>query len=114
GRQQVWMSHRDLVTKPPVGFDVLATTSTCPVAAMGSTDGKLFGVQFHPEVAHTPCGQTILSNFVLDICGCEQDWDPAGQVASIEQRIRDLAGNRSVFFFVSGGVDSTVAYSLCL
>jgi len=114
GRQQVWMSHRDLVVQPPEGFDVLATTATCPVAAMGSVARKLYGVQFHPEVAHTPCGKTILSNFLFDVCGCAKDWDPAGQLHAIEEHIRQTAAGRNVFFFVSGGVDSTVAYSLCL
>ncbi len=114
GRQQVWMSHRDLVVKPPPGFQVLATTFTCPVAAMESISQKLYGVQFHPEVVHTPCGQTILSNFVLGICGCQPDWNPAGQVLALENQIRKTVGARSVFFFVSGGVDSTVAYTLCL
>jgi GMP synthase (glutamine-hydrolysing) len=71
-------------------------------------------VQFHPEVAHTPSGKTILSNFVFDICGCKKDWDPAGQVLAVEEHIRETAAGRNVFFFVSGGVDSTVAYTLCL
>jgi GMP synthase (glutamine-hydrolysing) len=114
GRQQVWMSHRDLVTQPPAGFEVLARTDTCAVAAMGSAARRLYGVQFHPEVAHTPCGHAILSNFVFDVCGCQRDWDPAGQVFAIEEQIRAVAGHRNVFFFVSGGVDSTVAYTLCL
>jgi len=114
GRQQVWMSHRDLVVEAPDGFEVLATTATCPVAAMGSAARGLYGVQFHPEVAHTPCGKTILSNFLFDVCGCAQDWDPAGQLRALEEHIRQTAAGRSVFFFVSGGVDSTVAYSLCL
>ena len=114
GRQQVWMSHRDLVTQPPDGFKVLARTDTCAVAAMGSVSRRLYGVQFHPEVAHTPCGRTILSNFVFNVCGCQRDWDPAGHVFAVEQQIRAVAGDRSVFFFVSGGVDSTVAYTLCL
>ncbi len=111
---QVWMSHRDLVATPPPGFDVMAVTSTCPVAAMGSPSRKLYGVQFHPEVAHTPAGKAILSNFVFGVCGCVKDWDPAGQVLAVEQHIRDVAGDRNIFFFVSGGVDSTVAYTLCL
>src|SRR6202158_3841899 len=81
---------------------------------MGSTARRLYGVQFHPEVAHTPCGRTILSNFVFDVCGCQRDWAPAGQVLAIEEQIRAVAGHRNVFFFVSGGVDSTVAYTLCL
>ena len=60
---------------------MLASTETCPIAAIAAPAKKLFAVQFHPEVAHTPCGPTILSNFVFDICGCERDWDPAGQIA---------------------------------
>jgi len=113
-QQQVWMSHRDLVTRPPQGFEVLARTSTCPIAAMGAPAQRIYAVQFHPEVAHTPCGSRILSNFLFDICGCVKDWDPAGQIESIEDHIRTVAAGRGVFFFVSGGVDSTVAYTLCL
>jgi GMP synthase (glutamine-hydrolysing) len=114
GRQPVWMSHRDLVAKVPEGFGVLASTETCAIAAMSAPERGLFAVQFHPEVAHTPCGLTILRNFLFDVCGCERDWDPAGQVQSVEDHIRAVAGDRNVFFFVSGGVDSTVAYTLCL
>lgn len=114
GPQQVWMSHRDLVITPPEGFSVLASTETCPIAAIAAPERKLYALQFHPEVAHTPCGPTILSNFLFEICGCERDWDPAGQIRSIEDQIRSIAGDRNIFFFVSGGVDSTVAYSLCL
>jgi GMP synthase (glutamine-hydrolysing) len=114
GRQQVWMSHRDVVATVPAGFDVLASTETCAIAAMSSPVRRLFAVQFHPEVAHTPCGLTILKNFLFDVCGCVNDWDPAGQVASVENQIRAVAGDRNIFFFVSGGVDSTVAYTLCL
>ena len=114
GRQQVWMSHRDAVQDPPPGFDVLGSTSTCTVAAMASPERGLYAVQFHPEVAHTPCGVQILTNFVFGACGCVKDWDPAGQVEAIENQIRVIAGDRNIFFFVSGGVDSTVAYTLCL
>ena len=113
-RQQVWMSHRDVVVNPPEGFTVLASTDTCPVAAMAAPAKGLYAVQFHPEVAHTPCGRAILANFLFEVCGCERDWNPAGQVARIEEQIRAAAGNRNIFFFVSGGVDSTVAYTLCL
>lgn len=112
--QQVWMSHRDLVVEPPDGFSVLGRTGTCAVAAMAAPSRKLYAVQFHPEVAHTPCGRTILANFLFDVCGCERDWNPAGQIASLEDQIRATAGDRNIFFFVSGGVDSTVAYTLCL
>ncbi|MEO5925890.1 MAG: glutamine-hydrolyzing GMP synthase [Bryobacteraceae bacterium] len=114
GKQQVWMSHRDTVVTPPEGFEVLGSTSTCAVAAMASPARGLYAVQFHPEVVHTACGPQILSNFIKEICGCVQDWDPAGQVQSVEDQIRHAAAGRNVFFFVSGGVDSTVAYTLCL
>lgn len=113
-REQVWMSHRDLVTKVPPGFDVLGATTTCPIAAIGSRARRIYGVQFHPEVAHTPSGKTILANFVGDICNAKKDWNPSGQIEMLEQQIRDSAGDRNIFFFVSGGVDSTVAYTLCL
>jgi GMP synthase (glutamine-hydrolysing) len=111
--QQVWMSHFDTVVSPPTGFKALASTETCTIAAIADPARKLFAVQFHPEVAHTPCGPTILKNFLFNICHCDRDWDPAGQIRSIEDQIRATAGDRSVFFFVSGGVDSTVAYTLC-
>ena len=112
--QQVWMSHRDQVSSAPPGFEVLARTPTCPIAAIGSLERRQFAVQFHPEVAHTPCGPQILSNFLFDISGCVKDWDPRGQVATLQYQIRETARDRSVFFFVSGGVDSSVAYTLCL
>ena len=114
GRQQVWMSHRDAVQDPPPGFEVLGSTSTCTVAAMASPERGLYAVQFHPEVAHTPCGTQILTNFVFGACECVKDWDPAGQVQAVEDQIRAVAKDRNIFFFVSGGVDSTVAYTLCL
>lgn len=114
GEQQVWMNHRDTVDQPPAGFDVLGSTPTCPVAAMANPDGKWYGVQFHPEVAHTRCGNRILENFLFKIAGCERDWDATGQIEAVESGIRAAAGGRNVFFFVSGGVDSTVAYTLCL
>jgi GMP synthase (glutamine-hydrolysing) len=114
GPQQVWMSHRDLVASPPPGFHVLASTPTCRIAAMSAPDRRLYAVQFHPEVVHTPSGREILSNFIFGICGCVPDWNPAGQIEALEAQIRETAAGRSVFFFVSGGVDSTVAYTLCL
>ncbi|MCC6587412.1 MAG: glutamine-hydrolyzing GMP synthase [Bryobacterales bacterium] len=112
GREQVWMSHRDQVERVPAGFSVLASTTTCPVAAIGDHQRRLYGLQFHPEVVHTPSGGQILSNFLFGVCGCRKDWDPRGRIALLEQRIREVAGNRNVFFFVSGGVDSSVAYRL--
>jgi GMP synthase (glutamine-hydrolysing) len=114
GPQQIWMSHRDTVEQVPAGFAVAGRTGTCAVAAMADPERKLYGVQFHPEVVHTANGRKILENFVFRICGCTPDWDPKNRVPLIEENIRDIVGSRNVFFFVSGGVDSTVAYSLCL
>jgi GMP synthase (glutamine-hydrolysing) len=112
--QQIWMSHRDVVTAPPAGFRVLATTSTCETAAIEDVARRLYGVQFHPEVVHTTEGTRILENFVFGICGCEKDWNPGHRIALVEEQIRERVGDRNVFFFVSGGVDSTVAFTLCL
>jgi GMP synthase (glutamine-hydrolysing) len=114
GDSQVWMNHRDQVESVPDGFDVLAKTNTCAVAAMAHRDRPLMAVQFHPEVVHTPQGHKILSNFVFRVCGCAPDWDPKDRIRPLESEIRSVAGDRNVFFFVSGGVDSTVAYTLCL
>jgi len=113
GRQQIWMSHRDVVAAPPEGFTIAGRTDTCAVAAIAAADRKLYGVQFHPEVVHTVRGLEYLRNFVFRVCGCVPDWDPRGRVPMLEQEIRDTVGSRSVFFFVSGGVDSSVAYALC-
>jgi GMP synthase (glutamine-hydrolysing) len=113
-KEQVWMSHRDTVAAVPPGFRVLGSTETCAIAAIENEAEKLFAVQFHPEVHHTTRGRQILENFVFGVCGCEKDWDPAGQLAAVENQIRQITGDRNVFFFVSGGVDSTVAYTLCL
>jgi GMP synthase (glutamine-hydrolysing) len=114
GELQVWMNHRDQVQSVPQGFEVLGDTSTCAVAAMAHSTRPLMAVQFHPEVAHTEQGHQILSNFVFGVCHCEKDWDPKDRIGPIEKEIRAIAGDRNVFFFVSGGVDSTVAYTLCL
>jgi GMP synthase (glutamine-hydrolysing) len=113
-RQQIWMSHRDTVELPPPGFEVLGRTETCTIAAMSNEERRLYGVQFHPEVVHTQNGQQILTNFLFDICGCERDWDPRHRVGLVEDHIREQVRDRNVFFFVSGGVDSTVAFTLCL
>ena len=112
--EPVWMSHRDTVLKAPTGFEVLATTSTCAVAAIGSGAKRQYGVQFHPEVVHTRHGMKLLRNFLFDICGCIEDWEPRHRIPVVEEKIREVVGNRKVFFFVSGGVDSTVAFALCL
>jgi GMP synthase (glutamine-hydrolysing) len=112
--EPVWMSHRDRVVAPPAGFALLAETATCPVAAIGDARRRLYGVQFHPEVAHTRRGRELLENFVFRVCGCERDWEPSRQLPEIERQIREVAGDRNVLFFASGGVDSTVAVAMCL
>ena len=113
GSQQIWMSHRDTVGDLPEGFSVAGRTDTCAVAAIAAPARKLYGVQFHPEVVHTARGREYLRNFVFDVCGCAADWDPRHRVPLLEEEIRACAGSRNVFFFVSGGVDSTVAFTLC-
>jgi len=112
--QQVWMSHKDVVATVPPGFSRTGSTATCAVAVLEEPKRALYGVQFHPEVVHTTDGRKLLSNFVFGIAGCSRDWDPVHQPADIESRIRAAVGQRNVFFFVSGGVDSTVAFTLCL
>lgn len=113
-RQQVWMSHRDTVAAVPPGFQVIGTTDTCAVAAMADVAASLYAVQFHPEVVHTCHGREMLENFVLRICGCEKDWNPKYRIPIVTRRIQEIAGDRNVFFFVSGGVDSSVAFTLCV
>jgi GMP synthase (glutamine-hydrolysing) len=114
GRDQIWMSHRDTALAAPPGFDVLGSTETCAIAAMADTRRRLYSVQFHPEVAHTCRGRQILENFVFGICGCQRDWNPKNRIPLVISRIHDSVGDRNVFFFVSGGVDSSVAFTLCL
>ena len=113
GRQQVWMSHRDAVAGLPEGFSSAGRTAACAIAAIAAPARKLYAVQFHPEVVHTERGMQYLSNFVFRVCDCRKDWDPRRRVPMLEQEIRDAVGARSVFFFVSGGVDSSVALALC-
>ena len=109
---QVWMSHGDRIEQPPAGFSVLATTSNSPVAAMGDEDRAYYGLQFHPEVHHTPSGSTILQRFVLDVCGCQGDWTPQSIIDKAVADIRAQVGDARVLSAVSGGVDSSVATAL--
>jgi GMP synthase (glutamine-hydrolysing) len=114
GRQQIWMSHRDAVAAVPEGFAVAGRTATCEIAAMAAPERNLYAVQFHPEVVHTTRGRELLHNFVFRVCGCVSDWDSQHRAALIEEEIREYARGRKVFFFVSGGVDSSVAFALCV
>ncbi len=107
--QTCWMSHRDTVYEAPPGFRALASSTGSPVAALESPERGVYGIQFHPEVAHTPHGSEILKTFLYDVCGCESTWSPASIVEDQIQRIRAQVGDGSVICGLSGGVDSSVA-----
>lgn len=109
---QVWMSHGDRVTALPPGFKVLARSPHAPIAAMGEEQRKLYGVQFHPEVQHTPCGPQLLHNFLYRICGCKGDWQPGSFIEETIQALREQIGNKRVLCALSGGVDSSVTAAL--
>jgi len=111
GAITVWMSHGDTVLSPPRGFEVLGETPNCPVAAMGDPKRKLFAVHFHPEVAHTPQGMTILKNF-LNLIGCQPTWSMKSFVETAVGAIRSQVGKERVLCALSGGVDSSVAAAL--
>ena len=110
-RITVWMSHGDTVLRPPKGFASLASTANCPVAAMADPDRRLYAVQFHPEVAHTPQGKTVLANF-LKVCGVSRDWSMASFVDTAVAQIRATVGSDRVLCGLSGGVDSSVVAAL--
>ena len=106
----VWMSHGDQIVEPPPGFVPLAYTENSPVAATGN--GRLMGIQFHPEVAHTPDGKALLDNFVHEVCGCGDQWTAANFVEDAVDGIRDQVGDGKVICALSGGVDSAVTATL--
>ncbi|HWJ89482.1 MAG TPA: glutamine-hydrolyzing GMP synthase [Flavisolibacter sp.] len=113
---QVWMSHADTILDLPGEFELLATTESIPVAAFkhvnGSQTKPLYGLQFHPEVYHSIEGKKILHNFLVNICGCSQDWTPAHFITDTVASLKEKIGNRKVVMAISGGVDSTVAATL--
>ncbi len=109
---KVWMSHGDKVTQLPEGFEALAKSGNSPYAAMGDLKRKYFGVQFHPEVHHTPNGIELFKHFAADICGILPDWTPANIIEESVKRIREQVGDGRVLAAVSGGVDSSVAAAL--
>ena len=108
----VWMSHGDRVKRLPAGFAAIATSDNSPCAAMASSDGRFFGVQFHPEVAHTRRGDEILANFVHRVCGCEPNWTMGSFLEEMKRSIRAKVGTDRVILGLSGGVDSTVVAAL--
>jgi GMP synthase (glutamine-hydrolysing) len=107
--QTVWMSHRDTVTAPPAGADVVATSTSTPVAAFEERKRGLYGVQFHPEVVHTPHGTDLLKNFLFSVAGAPPAWTPAAVIEEQIERIRVQVGRERVLCALSGGVDSAVA-----
>lgn len=109
---QVWMSHADTIASVPANFEVIATTSTVPIAAFRIKGKEKYGIQFHPEVTHTTEGKNLLRNFVVHICGCAQDWTPDQFVESSISGLRQKLGTDKVVMALSGGVDSTVAATL--
>jgi len=111
-RLEVWMSHGDQVEVLPPGFRAPARTPTCPAAAMACPERNLYGLQFHPEVVHTPMGADILRHFIFDLCGCAGDWKMAQFVEESVAAIRRRVGKDEVILGLSGGVDSSVAAAL--
>jgi GMP synthase (glutamine-hydrolysing) len=107
----VWMSHGDEVIELPPGFRTLAYTENSPFAVIGN-DSSIYGLQFHPEVVHTPQGKTIFQNFVLQICGCQGNWTPANFIAESVDKIKEQVGSGRVVCALSGGVDSAVTATL--
>jgi GMP synthase (glutamine-hydrolysing) len=112
GEYAVWMSHGDRVEGLPPGFSLLGSSANSPWAVMGNTERRIYGIQFHPEVHHTPQGNIILENFVASICGAKQDWTPAHIIEKSVADIRAQVGGARVLAAVSGGVDSSVAAAL--
>jgi GMP synthase (glutamine-hydrolysing) len=110
--QQVWMSHRDAVTEAPAGFTVTASTADSPVAAMENAERGLYGVQFHPEVVHTPRGQEILKHFLFSVCRARPTWTHVGIIEQSVAAVRAEVGEGTVICGLSGGVDSSVAAAL--
>jgi GMP synthase (glutamine-hydrolysing) len=107
--QTCWMSHRDTVFSPPPGFTALASSTASPVAAFESTARGVYGIQFHPEVVHTPYGQQVLTNFLEDVCGCDRTWSASSVIEEQISRIRAQVGDGRAICGLSGGVDSSVA-----
>ena len=111
-RQRVWMSHGDKMTKVPDGFRSVAHSQNSPYAAIAHSQRRLFGIQFHPEVHHTPNGKQIVSNFVHDVCGCGRNWTIKSFIDHAIEEIRGVVGTDRVILGLSGGVDSSVAAAL--
>ena len=112
GKSPVWMSHGDHVSRVPAGFEVVAETANAPACAIQDVARRLYGVQFHPEVNHTPRGELLIDAFVRNICGCTGQWTPGHIIEDAVARIRRQVGTERVILGLSGGVDSSVAAAL--
>ena len=112
GSSPVWMSHGDHVARVPDGFEIVAETANAPVCAIQDVSRNLYGVQFHPEVNHTPRGELFIDTFVRSICGCNGQWTPGQIIEDSIERIRRQVGTDTVILGLSGGVDSSVAAAL--
>lgn len=108
-KEVCWMSHTDFVEKVPEGFKIIASTSECPAAAMSNEENNLYGVQFHPEVEHTPFGKKMLENFIYKVCGLNKDWTMASFAQEKINEIKEKVGDKKLICALSGGVDSSVA-----
>jgi GMP synthase (glutamine-hydrolysing) len=108
----VWMSHGDKIETMPAGFSIMAYTENSPIAIMGNRERNVYGLQFHPEVAHTPEGKTLLKNFIYNVCGCRGNWTMGNFINDSVGRIKEQVGNGKVICALSGGVDSAVVATL--
>ncbi len=105
---QCWMSHGDSIESLPPGFELMASTENAPIAAAAKAEKRLYGLQFHPEVHHTPLGKKILKNFLFEICGCKPTWTMSSFARDMIKEIRETIGDKKVILGLSGGVDSSV------
>ncbi len=108
----VWMSHTDYIKELPDGFNITATTDSCPVAAMENTERALYAMQYHPEVNHTEFGKQMLLNFLVNVCGCTRDWSMESYAKTAVEELRAKIGDGKVILALSGGVDSSVCAKL--
>ncbi len=108
----VWMSHFDAITQPPAGFSITASTNDAPAAVIENVDNRIYGVQYHPEVVHTPHGQSLLQRFLIDIAKCRADWTMTNVIEESVDAIREQVGTGRAICGLSGGVDSAVAAAL--
>ncbi|MBS3063494.1 MAG: glutamine-hydrolyzing GMP synthase [Candidatus Diapherotrites archaeon] len=110
--ETVWMSHGDTVARLPPGFEIIGSTPDCPHAAIADFKRRMFGVQFHVEVTHTPQGGRMLKNFLFKVCKCKKSWNVKGFAAQKVKELRREVGKKNVFLLISGGVDSVVSLAL--